>query len=207
MRVNNCSNADSSAKANSFLKQILNFQFIVTLVITRIVLDYTLDVTRLLQGRANDLAEWIRLVESMKDQICSIRENVDDNHKKWYGEAVKFATKMDIEEREQIFRANPSNNRDPSDYKRVLTIPLLGHLVSEFHTRFQKDSLNAYLDYIQFLRNYYLRLINLPNNGIKTLQHFSFEGFSNIKVLFRILATLPVTVSVSVRDLFRPYED
>ena len=45
---NQVCNRDTSAKATSFLKMITCFDFIVTLVISRKVLDYTLDVTKLL---------------------------------------------------------------------------------------------------------------------------------------------------------------
>ena len=44
-------NKDTSVKVNSLLKLIFNFDFIVKLVISRHILDYTNSVTQILQGK------------------------------------------------------------------------------------------------------------------------------------------------------------
>ena len=48
-------NKDTSAKANSVLKLIVNFDFIVKLAISRHILDYNNSVTQILQGKNNKL--------------------------------------------------------------------------------------------------------------------------------------------------------
>ena len=54
--------------ANLHLISILHFEFVATLVITNHVLDETLPVTQLLQGKSIDIMDGIHLINSLKDK-------------------------------------------------------------------------------------------------------------------------------------------
>ena len=57
-------NKDTFVKANYLLKLIFNFDFIVKLVISRHVLDYTNSVTQILQGKNNDIIKGLHLINT-----------------------------------------------------------------------------------------------------------------------------------------------
>ena len=58
-------NTSTSFKANSLLKLIFNFDFIVELVISRHILDYTNSVTEILQGKNNDIIKGLDLIKTL----------------------------------------------------------------------------------------------------------------------------------------------
>ena len=56
-------NTNTSVEAGCFIKLVTSFDFIASMVITRCLLDCTLDATRILQGRPNDIADGIHIVK------------------------------------------------------------------------------------------------------------------------------------------------
>ena len=81
MKENNdnvhCNN-ETSAKADSLFKLIDDFEFIVTLVVTRSILDYLLPVTRKLQAKDLDVAQSIDLIQSLKLTFENLRNSVEN---------------------------------------------------------------------------------------------------------------------------------
>ena len=59
-------NNETFAKADSLFKLVTDFRFIITLVITRNILDYLLPVTRKLQTKDLDIAQSIDIIKSLK---------------------------------------------------------------------------------------------------------------------------------------------
>ena len=57
-------NKGTSIKANSLLKLIFSCDFIVKLVISRHILDYTNSVTQILQGKNNDIIKGLHLINT-----------------------------------------------------------------------------------------------------------------------------------------------
>ena len=64
-------NRETSTKASSFYKLIASFDFIATLVLTRYILDLTVPVTALLQGKETNMADASHLLDSLKSVILS----------------------------------------------------------------------------------------------------------------------------------------
>ena len=89
-------NNETSAKADSLFKLIDDFEFIVTLVVTRSILDYLLPVTRKLQENDFDVAQSMDLVQSLKLINENLRNSVENYHENWYNKANKVAEKIDI---------------------------------------------------------------------------------------------------------------
>ena len=89
-------NNETSAKADSLFKLIDDFEFIVTLVVTRSILDYLLPVTRKLQENDFDVAQSMDLVQSLKLINENLRNSVENYHESWYNKANKVAEKIDI---------------------------------------------------------------------------------------------------------------
>ena len=64
-------NRETSTKASSFYNLIASFDFIATLALTRYILDLTLPVTALLQGKETNMADASHLLDSLKSVILS----------------------------------------------------------------------------------------------------------------------------------------
>ncbi len=230
-----------SADASSLLTLITHFDFIVALVITRNILDATLPVTELLQGKSIDVMDGLNLITTLKNDVTTMRTNVDFYHTTWYEEAFKLAKEVEVQEGKkrtvgrQATRSNPPSQSFTEHYKLTITIPLLDHLQTSLNARFDLDSVNVYkglsivpakmmslsekgIDWKEQFKTastfYYDDLPNplaldaelrqwfiywdthngpLPDNVITTLKCVSFKGFENIKVILRILGTLPIT--------------
>ena len=73
-------NNETSAKAESLFKLVDDFEFIVTLVVTRSILDYLLPLTRKLQVKDLDVAQSINLIQNLKLTIVNLRNSVENYH-------------------------------------------------------------------------------------------------------------------------------
>ena len=115
-------NRETSTKALSFYKLIASFNFIATLVLTRSILDLTLPVTELLQGKEFDMADASHLLESLKSVILSKRNTLDDFHNNCNRIILEMANKVGINETKPrtaaAFQKNCNNppSESASDY-------------------------------------------------------------------------------------------
>ena len=73
-------NRDTSIKAQALLAHISNFNFIVSLVMTRKAFDLTHSVTALLQAESNYIINGFELIGSLTDLMSNIRINIDKYH-------------------------------------------------------------------------------------------------------------------------------
>ena len=150
INLNKKSNRDTSSKASSFLRLVASFDFIVALVITRCVFDYTLPVTQLLQNKSIDINHGIHLIQSLKDHIVAMRNNIDFYHLEWYNKALELASQVDVSEAKprtcgrQINRGNTPADTASEYFKRTITIPMIDHLNLEINQRFDSSTITAY---------------------------------------------------------------
>jgi hypothetical protein len=234
-------NTNVASDASSHLTRILKFEFVVALIITRHVLDATLSVTQLLQGKSIDIMDGIHFINSLEDNIILIRNSVEMYDDMWYEEALQLAAKVGLDESKprtvgkQTTRANHPYKSISEYYKRTITIPFIDHLNESLQARFNLDSVNVYrglsivptkmlslhndgIDWKEHFKSvasfYYDDLPNplaldaelslwdtywetytgpCPSNIATTLKAVRFDGFENIKVILRILGTLPIT--------------
>ena len=61
-----------------------DFEFIVTLVVSRTILDYLLPVTCKLQAKDLDVAQSMDLIQNLKLTIENLRNSVENYRKNWY---------------------------------------------------------------------------------------------------------------------------
>ena len=78
--VNPESTINRDTKAQALLTHISNFNFIVSLVITRKVFDFTHSVTALVQAKSNDIINGFELIGSLIDLMSNIRINIEKYH-------------------------------------------------------------------------------------------------------------------------------
>ena len=107
---------ETSTKASSFYKLIASFDFIAILVLTRSILDLTLPVTELLQGKEIDMADTSHLLDSLKSVTFSRRNNIDEFYNNCYRIILETANKVSINE--ATFQENRNNvpSESVSDY-------------------------------------------------------------------------------------------
>ena len=107
-----CCNIETSKKASFFQKLIASFGFIATLVLPRSILDLTLPVTELFQGKEIDMADASHLLDSLKSIVLSKRNTVDEFHNNCYRVILEIAKKVSIREtkpRTATFQKNRNN--------------------------------------------------------------------------------------------------
>ena len=99
----------------SLLTLITQFDFIVALVITRHILDATLPVTELLQGKSINVMDGFHLITTM-------RTNIDFYHNTWYDEALKLCKEVEIQEakKKDCWKANDSIKPSQQFFFRAL---------------------------------------------------------------------------------------
>ena len=163
-----------SADASSLLTLITQFDFIVALVITRHILDATLPVTELLQGKSIDVMDGFHLITTMKNDVMIMRTNIDFYHNTWYDEALKLCKEVEIQEAKkrtvgrQTTRSNPPSSSFSEHYKLTITIPLSDHLQAALDARFDLDSVNVY----KGLSIVPVKMMSLRRNGIDWKERF-----------------------------------
>ena len=74
------SNRSTSIKAQALLTHFSNFSFVIYLVITRKVFDFTHSLTALRQAKSNDFISGFELIGSLIDLMSNIRINFDKYH-------------------------------------------------------------------------------------------------------------------------------
>ena len=174
-----------SSDALAHFKHISTVDFIVVFIITRHILDATLAVTQLLQGKSIDIMDGIHLINSLKDNMILMRNSVDTYPNTWYKEALTLASDVDIEESKprtvgkQTKRANHPFTSISDYYKRTITIPLIDHFNLSLQARFDIDSVNVY----KGLSIVPAKMISLISKGIDWEKKFKTASTFYIQML------------------------
>ena len=82
------------------------------MVLPRSILDLTLPVTELFQGKEIDMADASHLLDSLKSIVLSKRNTVDEFHNNCYRVILEIANKVSIREtkpRTATFQKNRNN--------------------------------------------------------------------------------------------------
>ena len=136
------------------------------MVITRCLLDCTLDAIRLRQGGANDIANGIHIIGSLKSLVTAIRNSIDKYHIIWYSKVLEL--KVNVVEKKpktcgrQIHRGNAPSDNVPDYYRMTVTIPIVDHLNTELNQRFGTDCTNAYFG-LSLISEKLVSMVNNPS--------------------------------------------
>ena len=150
-------NRESRSDANSFLLAISQFSFVVALVLSHNVLSYTKGLSVKLQGRYVDVVRAHNDVEAVKSAIKEAQSKVDRLHAKICREAIALAESVGVTEScprissVQLHRADPPADNISDYYERILTIPMLDHLITELDMRFDKETISIIIECIQLM--------------------------------------------------------
>ena len=116
-------NREACADADGVYFTMLSFNFIVTLIITKSIMAYTLPLTLELQEKKIDVLSAYAAIGNVKETLQQCRENVDSKHNEWYQKAVVFSSGVGVAEskprtmKRQNFRQNQPADT-PKEYYR-----------------------------------------------------------------------------------------
>lgn len=123
--------------------------FMSALVITSSCLGYLMALTKSLQSEAKEIVEAVSEINTCMSVFEDLRNNVDMYHDVWFGEVDKLAIAVGTELSlprlcgRQTHRSNIPSQTPKEYYRRIITIPLLDHMISEMSTRFTKHQQQA----------------------------------------------------------------
>ena len=128
----------------------ITFQFVVTLVIVRYILDLTRPATVKLQRKEMDLLKAHSEISSLKKNLQDLRSNIDREHHKLYQEAVELAATIGLDPcKSRIIPVQAHRNNNPSDsieghYRVNLSVVFLDHALNQLETRFPPEAYTCY---------------------------------------------------------------
>ena len=141
-------NDGSTEKANGLYHSIVNFQFILVLVIVSGFLEITRPLTVQLQDSsldANAAREKVSLLFVMLERF---RSDIERKHETWFKNAADLAEAVGtLPSKPRTTRLQSHRPNTPAEsileyYRRVVSIPFLDHLISEIKKRFSERNLN-----------------------------------------------------------------
>ena len=84
-------NTDTKKDALCLLNSFSSFSYIVSLVIVSNIINYTMQLTRILQELQMDIGKAIFSIQLTKTTIQKLRDKVESYHKEWYSDSLKIA--------------------------------------------------------------------------------------------------------------------
>ena len=85
----------SAGDAYSYASVLTNFDFILTLVIVRMVLGFARSATSQLQGQNIDVIKGLQEISTIKHSLQIARNSIDIPHNGWFDEAVAITNSVD----------------------------------------------------------------------------------------------------------------
>lgn len=135
-------NGENATKANGLFHACTNFQFIMAFVVAREGMAFTKGLTVKLQSVTQDIMNSYKEIETVKNTLQNIRDNIDAYHLVWYQQAISMAETLGVEAKKpRTVGRQAHRNNVPADtiedyYRVALALPFIDHLLNEFKDRF-----------------------------------------------------------------------
>ncbi|XP_051843034.1 52 kDa repressor of the inhibitor of the protein kinase [Antechinus flavipes] len=150
-------NSDTTVRWDNFIagqafilgSALVDFDFIVTVVVLKNILSFTRAFGKNLQGQTSDVFFAASSLTAVLHSLNEVMENIEVYHEFWFEEATNLATKLDIEIKlPGKFRRSQQANLEPevtseSYYKEVLSVPTVEHIIQELKDIFSEQHLKA----------------------------------------------------------------
>uniref|UniRef100_A0A8C6QWI0 THAP-type domain-containing protein n=1 Tax=Nannospalax galili TaxID=1026970 RepID=A0A8C6QWI0_NANGA len=140
----------SSCALNSWLvNAVMDFDFVVTIVVLKNVLSFTRAFGKNLQGQTSDVFFAASSLTAVLHSLNEVMENIEVYHEFWFEEATNLATKLDIQMKlpGKFRRAQQGNLESQltseSYYKESLSVPTVQHIIQELKDIFSEQHLKA----------------------------------------------------------------
>ena len=135
--------ADTKTRTQGILASVRNFEFPVSLVTLKNVLEPLRGITAKLDL---DIYEAFCNIDSAIDDVTSNRLNIDTRYPIWYQEMLRISKSAGGEETlpriaaKQLHRANYPANTAIEFYRLSLVIPFIDEVLAELINRFSEDT-------------------------------------------------------------------
>lgn len=137
-------NTETSTKATLYGSAITKPDFIIALEVSAKCFSYTFNLSKLLQGKQQDVCNALANVTQVKNALQSIRNDADNSFKEIMETVSKLASIVNIDIKmpricnRQTKRVNVSSNSPEEYFKVTIYIPFLDSLISQLHSRFDE---------------------------------------------------------------------
>ncbi|XP_065664616.1 52 kDa repressor of the inhibitor of the protein kinase-like [Hydra vulgaris] len=137
----------SRDNANSLLKSLTSFDFIISFLTMHQFLSHLEGITVKLQGRTVDIIMAYHEIAEVKSVYKDILRNMDEEFSRVYTQAERMARSVNTEPtkprtvRRQIMRNNAPAINPEEYYRRNLAIPFLNRISSELESQFSDLSI------------------------------------------------------------------
>ena len=143
--------ADSLTDAKALYLAITTTEFVSALVITNSCRKYIQSLTSSLQAEAKDIVAGMGEIDTVTATIQDIRDNIDTYHTEWFLTISEMLSQVGEEPSiprrcgRQTHHSNVPAASPSEYYKRVISIPVVDHLLSELRGRFDRHQRRALL--------------------------------------------------------------
>lgn len=133
----------SSTKFNILVSAICNCDFILTIFVLSSTLSVTFPISKLLQGKDEDIFTASKYIKDIISTLKKYRSNCDEEFNSIFRESENILKTLNVEVKlprlygRQKYRSNITNIDKPEDYYRInLYIPLLDSILEDLNSRF-----------------------------------------------------------------------
>lgn len=138
---------DDKRNALAHLKVIESFEFVHVVNTLHCSLYYLKEATVTLQGKSEDITSGIVLIQQCREQLQSLRSDVDEYSQRIFLHSCRVAdhsgiVTMPCFSHHQMHRSSPEYSSVEEYYKHVVVI-LFNHLISELTSRFDAHAKKA----------------------------------------------------------------
>ncbi|XP_029375476.1 THAP domain containing 12a [Echeneis naucrates] len=127
-------------------KALVDFEFIMALVVLKNIMTLTRAFGKNVQGKAPEAHFAAASLKAVLHSLKEVSDNIDVYHEFWNDEAVNLATVMEISVKvpRSFLRKHHSesgNIQPDSYYKNHLSVPVINHIMEEMNELFSEDHL------------------------------------------------------------------
>ena len=164
--------ADTKTRTQGILASVRNFEFAVSLVTLKNVLEPLRGITAKLQKRDLDIDETFCNIDSAIDDVTSNRLNVDIRYPVWYQEMFRISKSAGGEEKlpriaaKQLHRANHPANTAIDFYGLSLVIPFIDEVLAELKNRFSEDAIASIKGLLQLVP---AKIVSIEQQDLKSI--------------------------------------
>ncbi|KAM9321150.1 52 kDa repressor of the inhibitor of the protein kinase [Gastrophryne carolinensis] len=138
-----------SSRAFTLSSALVDFDFLVTVVILKNALSYTRAFGKNLQGSMSDVFSAANSLTAVLHTLNEVMDNIEVYHEFWFEEATLLAAKLDIpiklpgrHRRAQYSDLHPDLTAE-AFYKDALTVPTVQHVIKALKDIFSEQHLKA----------------------------------------------------------------
>ena len=142
---------NSLTDASTLSLAITTTDFVSALVITSHSLSSLKPLTKSLQSESKDIVAAVQEIDILKHELVTKRQSVDSLHSEWFQEIEQLCRSINIEISltrlcgKQRHQDSVTAQTPTQYYRRIITIPVLDHLISEIDRRFSEHHKTALL--------------------------------------------------------------